>query len=115
MSFWSRITSAFRGDSLNHQMDEEFAAHIEEGIAAGNDPTEVHRTFRLPTPPPRTKPRRPHRRLARLPPCDLVFGWRQLLKRKITTGAVVLSLASPSAPAPPSSASSTRSSCARSP
>jgi len=45
MSFWSRITYVFRGDCLNHEINEEFAAHIEEGIAAGNDPTEVRRTF----------------------------------------------------------------------
>ncbi len=93
MSFWSRITYAFRGDRLNHEIDEEFAAHIEEAIAAGNDPTEVRRTFgsqlRL----------REQSRDARIIPwldclrADLVFGWRQLLKRKITTSAAVLSLA----------------------
>ena len=45
MSFWSRITYAFRGDRLNREIDEEFAAHIEEAIAAGDDPAEVRRTF----------------------------------------------------------------------
>ena len=30
MSFWSRITYAFRGDRLNHEIDEEFAAHFGE-------------------------------------------------------------------------------------
>ena len=45
MSFWSRITYAFRGDRLNHEIDEEFAAHIEEAIAAGDDPAEVRHTF----------------------------------------------------------------------
>jgi putative ABC transport system permease protein len=93
MSLWSRITYAFRGDRLNYEIDEEFAAHIEEAIAAGNDPAEVRRTFgsqlRL----------REQSRDARIVPwldclrADLVFGWRQLLKRKVTTAAAVLSLA----------------------
>ncbi len=93
MSFWSRITYAFRGDRLNQEIDEEFAAHIEEAIAAGNDSTEVRRTFgsqlRL----------REQSRDARIVVwidrlrADLVFGWRQLLKRKVTTTAAVLSLA----------------------
>jgi predicted permease len=93
MSFWSRITYAFRGDRLNREIDEEFAAHIEEAIAAGNDPAEVRRTFgsqlRL----------REQSHDARIVPwldclrADLVFGWRQLLKRKITTTAAVVSLA----------------------
>ena len=93
MSLWSRITYAFRGNRLNHEIDEEFAAHIEEAIAAGNDPAEVRRTFgsqlRL----------REQSRDARIVVwidrlrADLVFGWRQLLKRKVTTGAAVFSLA----------------------
>jgi hypothetical protein len=29
MSFWSRVTNVFHGDRLNHEIDEEFAAHIE--------------------------------------------------------------------------------------
>ena len=93
MSFWSRITYAFRGDRLNHEIDEEFAAHIEEAIAAGNDPAEVRRTFgsqfRLRE---QSRDARIFVWLDRLR-ADLVFGWRQLLKRKITTAAAVLSLA----------------------
>ena len=93
MSFWSRITYAFRGDRLNHEIDEEFAAHMEEAIAAGDDPIEVRRTFgsqlRL----------REQSRDARIAGwldnlrADLIFGWRQLLKRKVATTAAVLSLA----------------------
>jgi putative ABC transport system permease protein len=93
MSFWSRFIYAFRRDRLNHEIDEEFAAHIEEAIAAGNDPTEVRRTFgsqlRL------REQSRDARTFAWLDclRADLVFGWRQLLKRKITTTAAILSLA----------------------
>jgi putative ABC transport system permease protein len=93
MSFWSRISYAFRGDRLNREIDEEFAAHMEEAIAAGDDPIEVRRTFgsalRL----------REQSRDARIVGwldnlrADLIFGWRQLLKRKVTTAAAILSLA----------------------
>ena len=93
MSFWSRITYVFRGDRLNHEIDEEFAAHIEEAIAAGNDPAEVRRNFgsqlRL-----REQSRDAH--IVAWLDClraDVVFGWRLLLKRKVTTAAAVLSLA----------------------
>ncbi|MGA2538397.1 MAG: multidrug ABC transporter substrate-binding protein, partial [Terracidiphilus sp.] len=93
MSIWSRITYAFSGDRLNREIDEEFAAHIEEAIAAGDDPAEVRRTFgsqlRL----------REQSRDARIVAwldylrADFVFAWRQLLKRKITTAAAIFSLA----------------------
>ena len=43
MSLWSRISYVFRGDRLNQDIDEEFADHIEEAIAAGNEPAEVRR------------------------------------------------------------------------
>jgi putative ABC transport system permease protein len=93
MSFWSRLTYAFRGDRLNHEIDEEFAAHIEEAVAAGNDPAEVRRTFGSQL---RLREQCRDARIIAWLDClraDLVFGWRQLLKRKITTTAAVLSLA----------------------
>jgi putative ABC transport system permease protein len=93
MSFWSRITYAFRGDRLNHEIDEEFAAHIEEAIAAGDDPAEVRRTFGSQL---HLRQQSRDARVVAWLDClraDLVFGWRQLLKRKVTTAAAVLSLA----------------------
>jgi len=93
MSMWSRIVNVFRGDRLNCEIDEEFAAHIEEAIAAGDDPIEVRRTFGSPL---RLREQSRDARIAgwldnlRV---DLVFGWRQLLKRKVTTAAAILSLA----------------------
>lgn len=93
MSFWSRFTNVFRGDRLNREIDEEFAAHIEEAIAAGNDPAEVRRSFGSQL---RLREQSHDARIVawldRLR-ADLVFGWRQLLKRKITTAAAILSLA----------------------
>ena len=93
MSFWSRITYAFRGDRLNREIDEEFDAHIEEAIAAGNDPDEVRRTFGSQL---RLREQSRDARIVVWLDClraDIVFGWRQLLKRKVTTAAAVLSLA----------------------
>jgi putative ABC transport system permease protein len=93
MSFWSRITYAFRGDRLNHEIDEEFAAHIEEAIAAGDDPAEVRRSFGSQL---RLREQSRDTRIVAWLDClraDVVFGWRQLLKRKVTTTAAVLSLA----------------------
>ncbi|NUQ29345.1 MAG: FtsX-like permease family protein [Acidobacteriaceae bacterium] len=93
MSLWSRITYVFRGDRLNHEIDEEFVAHMEEAIAAGEDPIEVRRTFGSPL------RLREQSRDARIVGwldnlcADLVFGWRQLLKRKVPTVAAILSLA----------------------
>ena len=93
MSFWSRITYVFRGDRLNHEIDEEFAAHMEEAIAAGDDPIEVRQKFGSPL---RLREQSRDARIAGWLDslhADIIFGWRQLLKRKITTAAAVLSLA----------------------
>lgn len=93
MSFWSRIAYAFRSDRLNNEIDEEFAAHMEEAIAAGDDPAEVHRTFGSPL---RLREQSRDARIVAWLDClraDLVFSWRQLLKRKVTTAAAILSLA----------------------
>jgi predicted permease len=93
MSFWSRIIYVFRGDHLNREIDEEFAAHMEEAIAAGDDPTEVRRTFGSQL---RLREQSREARISGWLDClraDLVFGGRQLLKRKVTTGAAILSLA----------------------
>ena len=93
MSLWSRIANVFRSDRLNHEIDEEFAAHMEEAIAAGDDPTEVRRTFGSHL---RLREQCREARISGWFDClraDLVFGWRQLLKRKITTAAAILSLA----------------------
>ena len=94
MSFWSRIANVFRGDRLSREIDEELQAHIAEAIEEGRDPAEARRAFRL-------------RRCAiakRAATCgliawldslraDAVFGWRQLMKKKVTSAAAILSLA----------------------
>jgi putative ABC transport system permease protein len=92
MSLFSRIVNAFRGEIVNRDIDEELQYHIDEAIAQGRDPEEARRAFgsgiRI----------REHSRdikvAARLDSlrADLVFGWRQILKRKIASLAAILSL-----------------------
>src|SRR5580692_10771937 len=93
MSLWSRIANLFRGDNLSREIDEELQSHIEDAIGHGRDPAEVQRAFGSPL------RHREHSRDVRLLPwldslrADAVFGWRQLLKRKVTSAAAILSLA----------------------
>jgi putative ABC transport system permease protein len=93
MSLWSRITNVFRAGRLICEIDEEFEAHLQEAIEQGRDPAEARRAFG-----PRLRQReesRDTRVIAWLDSlcADAVFGWRQLRKRKVTSGAAILSLA----------------------
>ncbi len=93
MSLWSRIVNVFRGERLSREIDEELQSHIEEAIAQGRDPAEARRAFgsalRL------REESRDVRLVAWLDSlrADAVFGWRQLMKRKATSAAAILSLA----------------------
>ena len=93
MPLWSRISNAVRGERLNREIEEEFEAHIEEAIASGRDPRDVHRAFGSAL---RAREESHSIRAAgRLESlfADVRFGWRQLCRNKITSGAAVLSLA----------------------
>jgi putative ABC transport system permease protein len=93
MSVWSRWTNLFRTERLHREIDEELEAHIQEALQEGRDPNELRSTFgsllRL----------REQSRDAKLIlwidsiRADLIFGWRQLVKRPVTSVAAVLSLA----------------------
>jgi predicted permease len=93
MSLWSRIANVFRGDRLNRDIEEELQSHIAEAITEGRDPGEARRVFGS------VLSHRERSRDIRLIPwleslcADAVFGWRQLLKRKVTSAAAILSLA----------------------
>ena len=93
MSLWSRIANVFRGDRLIRDIEEELQSHIAEAITEGRDPGEARRAFGS------VLSHRERSRDIRLIPwleslcADAVFGWRQLLKRKVTSAAAVLSLA----------------------
>jgi len=92
MSIWSRVANVFRGDRVSGEIDEEFAAHLEEAVAEGRDPVEARRAFGS------ALRQREESRDARVIGwmdslrADVVFGWRQLWKRKVTAAAAVLSL-----------------------
>ena len=93
MSILSRIANVLRPDRLNREIDEELQSYLEEAIAQGRDPGEARRAFgsalRL------REESRDVRLVAWLESlrADAVFGWRQLMKRKVTSAAAILSLA----------------------
>jgi putative ABC transport system permease protein len=93
MSLWSRIANVRRGDGLSREIDEELQSHIDEAIKQGRDPAEARRAFGS------ALQRREEGRDLRLVPwldslrADAVFGWRQIVKRKATSAAAILSLA----------------------
>src|SRR5713101_5670409 len=93
MSLWSRITNVIRGDSLSRDIDEEMQSHIAEAIEQGRDPGEARKAFGSAL--RRREESRDIRLVAWLDSlrADAVFGWRQLMKRKVTSGAAILSLA----------------------
>src|ERR1035437_5694186 len=93
MSWLSRMRNVFRGDGLSREIDEELEAHIAEAIEEGRDAGEARRAFGS------ALRRRDESRDIRLIPwldslrADAVFGWRQLMKKKATSAAAILSLA----------------------
>src|ERR1700730_2744724 len=93
MSLWSRFANVFRGDGLSREIEEELQSHIQEAIEHGRDPAEARKAFGSAL--RRRDESRDVRAIAWLDAlrADAVFGWRQLMKRKVTSGAAILSLA----------------------
>src|SRR5579872_10553 len=93
MSLLSRLKNVFRGDRLNREIDEEMHSHLDEAVGQGRDPVEARRAFGS------TLRQRERSYDIRVIPwldslrADAVFGWRQLMKRKVTSTAAILSLA----------------------
>jgi predicted permease len=93
MSFLSRIANVLRGDRLGREIDEELQSHLAEAVEQGRDPAEARRAFGSAL---RLREESRDIRIAAWVDslrADAVFGWRQLLKRKVTSAAAVLSLA----------------------
>jgi predicted permease len=93
MTLWSRIANVFRPNRLTYEIDEELQSHIAEAIAQGRDPEEVRRAFGS-----ALRHREESRDMKMLVwldslRADAIFGWRQLMKKKITSAAAILSLA----------------------
>src|SRR5438309_2528767 len=93
MPLWSRLANFLRGDRLNREIDEEFQSHIEEAIEQGRDPAEARKAFGSAL--RQREESRDIRLIAWLDSlrADAVFGWRQLVKQKVTSAAAILSLA----------------------
>jgi len=93
MSMWSRIANVFRGDGVSREIDEELQSHLAEAIGEGRDPAEARRAFGSVL--RNREESRDVRLIAWLDSlrADAVFGWRQLMKKKATSAAAVLSLA----------------------
>jgi predicted permease len=93
MSLWSRMANLLRGDGLSREIDEELQSHIDEAVEHGRDPAEARRAFGS------ALRQREESRDIRIIPwleslrADAVYGWRQLMKRKVTSAAAILSLA----------------------
>src|SRR5215472_9931759 len=93
MALWSRLANTLRGNRLNREIDEELAAHVAEGIREGRDPSEIRRAFG-----PALQFREESRDLRVIAwidslRADAVFGWRQIMKKKVPSSAAILSLA----------------------
>lgn len=93
MSVWSRVANVFRGDRLSRDIDEELNSHIEEAIEQGRDAGEARKAFGA-----FVRHREASRDLRLVGwldsiRADLIFGWRQLVKRPASSTAAVLSLA----------------------
>jgi hypothetical protein len=93
MSIWSRIANTFQGDRLSREIDDELQSHLKEAMQDHRDPTEARRALGS------ALLLREESRDLRLIPwldsirADAIFGWRQILKRKVTSAAAILSLA----------------------
>ncbi len=92
MSWLSRLANLFRTDRLTRDIDDELAAHLDEAAAQGRAPAAARRALG-----PSLRLREESRDIRLIPwldglRADVVFAWRQLNKRRITSLAAVLSL-----------------------
>lgn len=92
MALWSRFANLFRSERLNHEIEEELRTHFQQAIEAGRDPEEVRRSFGS-----LLRHREQCRDIKLIPwldsiRADVIFAWRQLSKRPLTSLAAILSL-----------------------
>src|SRR2546423_6082914 len=93
MSLWSRFINVIRPRGLNREIDQELESHIAEAIEHGRALAEARRAFGSAL--RHREASHDLRLLAWLDSlrADTVFGWRQLMKKKVTSAAAILSLA----------------------
>jgi putative ABC transport system permease protein len=96
MSLWSRVANVFHGEKLSSEIAEEIESHIAEAVEQGRDPDEARRAlgfdYQL-----RQQRQASHeiRTVGWLEVlrADIIFGWRQLKRNKVTSAVAILSLA----------------------
>ena len=93
MPFWSKIRNVFRTKSVNRDLDEELNSHLDEAVRLGRSAAEARRAFGSPL--RHREQSRDIRLLSWLDSlrADVIFGYRQLGKNKVTSAAAILSLA----------------------
>ncbi len=93
MSIWSRIANVFRAERLRNEIDEELASHLSEAVEMGQAPSDARKA--LGSVLRHREASRDIRVLGWLDSlrADVIFGWRQLRKNKVSSAAAVLSLA----------------------
>ncbi len=96
MSLWSRVANVFRGEKLSREIAEEMESHISEAVEQGRDPDEARRALG------RNYQQRRQRESSyeiqtlgwlALLRADILFGYRQLKRNKVTSAVAILSLA----------------------
>jgi putative ABC transport system permease protein len=92
MSLWSRFRNVFRGDRLRAEIGEELESHLEEARDHGRKTDEVRHAFGSVL--RQSEASYDTRVIGWLDSlrADALFGWRQLVKNRVTSAAAILSL-----------------------
>jgi predicted permease len=93
MSVWTRVGNVFRGDTLRNDIEEELEAHVADAMEDGRSEAEARRALGS------TLRQREASYALRVVGwvdalrADVIFGWRQLRRNRVSSAAAILSLA----------------------
>jgi hypothetical protein len=96
MSLWSRVANAVRSDQLRREIAEEMESHIAEAVEQGRDPEEARLALGRNYQQRQQREARYEIRTVGwlgLLGADILFGYRQLKRNKVTSAVAILSLA----------------------
>src|SRR6202453_3142599 len=96
MSLWSRVSNVFHGEKLSSEITEEMESHIAEAVEQGRDPDEARRALGFDYQQRQQRQASHEIRTVgwlQLLHADIIFGWRQLKRNKVTSAVAILSLA----------------------
>ena len=96
MSLWSRVANVFRGEKLSREIAEEMESHIAEAVEQGRDPDEARLALGYNHQQRRQRESSYELRTVgwlALLRADILFGYRQLKRNKVTSAVAILSLA----------------------